>query len=126
MRPQQTSSLLAVGVGALAPLVSALGQQTIISFTEVPGSFRLAGGDSVAQPQIRVSGDDYWGVIRAAGDLAKDFGRVTGTNFTLSNGEVGAEPAVYAYDIVAANYTHVRHTLAFSDMEEISWSDRSP
>ena len=110
MRPPQTPSLLAVAVGALAPLASALGQQNIISFTEAPGSFRLAGGDSAAHPQIRVSGNDYWGVIRAAGDLAKDFGRVTGTNFTLSNGEVGAEPAAYAYDVVAVNYTHVRHT----------------
>ncbi len=37
------------------------------------------------------------GVIRAAGDLAVDFGRVTGTNFTLSNGVKGSPPASYTY-----------------------------
>lgn len=99
--------LLAMSIGGLAPLVSALGQQSIISFTETPGAFRIVGGDSSSPSQIRVASNDYWGVIRAAGDLAKDFGRVTGTNFTLSNGEAGAEPAVYSYNPTTANYTHV-------------------
>ena len=99
--------LLAMSIGGLAPLVSALGQQSIISFTETPGAFRIVGGDYSTPSQIRVASNDYWGVIRAAGDLAKDFGRVTGTNFTLSNGEAGAEPAVYSYNPTTANYTHV-------------------
>ncbi|RWA13909.1 hypothetical protein EKO27_g1176 [Xylaria grammica] len=38
--------------------------------------------------------------------LARDFGRVTGTNFTLSNGNGGAKPAIYEYQPAAANYTH--------------------
>ncbi|KAK2071563.1 hypothetical protein P8C59_005975 [Phyllachora maydis] len=37
--------------------------------------------------------NDYWGVIRAAGNLALDFGLVTGTNYSLSNGVHGSAPA---------------------------------
>ncbi|OTB19319.1 glycoside hydrolase family 115 protein [Daldinia sp. EC12] len=96
--------LLSVAVG-FAPFANALGQQQIIDFTGSEGAFQVAGG-SISQPQIRVSSNDYWGVIRAAGDLAKDFGRVTGTNFTLSNGESGAEPASYEYKPITRNYTH--------------------
>ncbi|KAH9893097.1 glycoside hydrolase family 115 protein [Xylariomycetidae sp. FL2044] len=100
------SLLLAVAASLFAPAaVNALGQKQIISFTSSPDNFQVAGG-SIAQPQILVSGDDYWGVIRAAGDLAKDFGRVTGTNFTLSNGEAGAGPATYEYRPITTNYTH--------------------
>ncbi|CAK7234255.1 hypothetical protein SBRCBS47491_008887 [Sporothrix bragantina] len=77
--------------------VAALGQEPIISFNDsVTGSLQLSGGSS-GQGQILVSSNDYWGVIRAAGDLAVDFGRVTGTNLTLSNGEAGASPASYSY-----------------------------
>ncbi|KAI1840674.1 hypothetical protein JX266_013136 [Neoarthrinium moseri] len=89
---------------AIAGLAEGLGQQPVISFTSVHGAFQLAGG-SIARPQILVSSNDYWGVIRAAGDLATDFGRVTGTNLTLSNGEAGAASAVYQYQPAAANYT---------------------
>ncbi|KAI1094135.1 glycoside hydrolase family 115 protein [Rostrohypoxylon terebratum] len=92
-------------IAAFAPLVVALGQQPIISFSDSPGAFQIAGGP-IAQPQILVSSNEFWGVIRAAGDLAKDFGRVTGTNFTLSNGEAGAEPAAYEYKPITRNYTH--------------------
>lgn len=93
-----------------APLTAALGQKQIISFTSDPGAFQLAGG-SITEPQILVSSNEYWGVIRAAGDLAKDFGRVTGANFTLSNGEVGAAPAVYEYAPITRNYTHVSQSV---------------
>ncbi|ERS94895.1 hypothetical protein HMPREF1624_08793 [Sporothrix schenckii ATCC 58251] len=80
--------------------VAALGQQRIIAFNNsVAGSLQLAGGAAAASSpgQILVSSNDYWGVIRAAGDLAVDFGRVTGTNLTLSNGAAGAAPASYTY-----------------------------
>lgn len=85
----------------LPPLAQALGQEQILAFNGARSddNFRLAGGDQGAG-QILVSSDDYWGVIRAAGDLAVDFGRVTGTNFTLSNGEDDAEPAVYEFEPV--------------------------
>lgn len=106
MKPRRAIPSLAVVIAVLAPLTSALGQEPIISFTEVPHAFQVAGGPA-SQPQILVSSNDHWGVIRAAGDLVKDFGRVTGTNFTLSNGETGAEPAVYMYNPITTNYTHV-------------------
>jgi len=35
--------------------------------------------------QILLSADDWWGVLRAAEDLAGDFGKVTGKNLTLAN-----------------------------------------
>lgn len=95
-------------LAAWASLVAALGQQPVVSFTRVPNAFQIAGS-RISRPQILVSGGDNWGVIRAAGDLAKDFGRVTGTGFTLSNGRKGARPATYEYRPAAANFTHVSH-----------------
>lgn len=88
---------------SLLPLVTALsfanalGQKQIISFDGSDDDlFQLVGG-KVDKGQILVSKDDYWGVIRAAGDLAMDFGRVTGTNLSLSNGEDDADPATFMY-----------------------------
>lgn len=106
-------SLLTAAAG-LAPLAAALGQKSVISFTSAQDAFQLAGGP-ITKPQILVSDNDYWGVIRAAGDLAKDFGRVTGTNFTLSNGNAGASPASYEYHPASLNYTSVRSRVNFSD-----------
>ncbi|KAF2997461.1 hypothetical protein E8E14_001887 [Neopestalotiopsis sp. 37M] len=104
MYRQQLGSLLLTTAAAILPVVTGLGQQPVISFTSVDGAFQLAGG-SIATPQILVADNDYWGVIRAAGDLAKDFGRVTGTNYTLSNGNADASPASYEYHPAAANFT---------------------
>ncbi len=81
---------------AFSSVASALGQQSIISTSGNGGDFQIAGGH-VGAGQILVSSNDYWGVIRAAGDLAVDFGRVTGTNYTLSNGDKKAKPAAYVY-----------------------------
>lgn len=103
-RPQaarfdSTSMWLGFFVSAILPLAQALGQEPIIAF----GDEDLAGdgfqltGEGVAAGQILVSDNDYWGVIRAAGDLAIDFGRVTGTNLTLSNGELDAEPPKFSF-----------------------------
>lgn len=92
---QLLGSALLVG---FLPLVSSLGQKQIISFkSDGDETFQLAGGD-VSNGQILVDKDEYWGVIRAAGDLAIDFGRVTKNNLSLSNGEEGAEPALFKYD----------------------------
>ncbi|KAI1424500.1 hypothetical protein F5Y12DRAFT_752092 [Xylaria sp. FL1777] len=93
-----------LALAAWAALVAALGQQPVVSFARAPNAFQIAGG-KISKPQILVSRGDNWSVIRAAGDLAKDFGRVTGTNFTLSNGQKGAKPAIYEYQPAAANYT---------------------
>lgn len=106
MRLQSVRAALSLIAATAAPLVSALGQLPVVSFKDVPGGFQLAGG-SVAKPQILVSDNEYWGVIRAAGDLAKDFGRVTGNNFSLSNGEAGARPVAYEYRPITTNYTVV-------------------
>lgn len=81
---------------ALTSVVAGLGQERIISINATAGAFQIAGGP-VSQGQILVSDNDYWGVIRAAGDLALDFGRVTGINYTLSNGKPTSGPATYTY-----------------------------
>ena len=81
---------------ALASVAAGLGQERIISTNGTAGAFQIAGGP-VSKGQILVSDNDYWGVIRAAGDLALDFGRVTGINYTLSNGKAAPRPAVYSY-----------------------------
>lgn len=95
MLPRCVPTALAV-LAAATTQVAALGQQPIIAFNDsVAGSLQLAGTTSPGQ--ILVSSNDYWGVIRAAGDLAVDFGRVTGTNLTLSNGVVGSVSASYSY-----------------------------
>ncbi|PCD23983.1 hypothetical protein AU210_015497 [Fusarium oxysporum f. sp. radicis-cucumerinum] len=92
----------------LLPAVAGLGQQSIVAFNKSDDAFQLVGGDT-GSGQIRVSKDEYWGVIRAAGDLAVDFGRVTGTNFTLSNGKKKSSPAKYKFKPVdVKNNTHYR------------------
>jgi hypothetical protein len=85
-----------LAISSLVSLVSALGQKPVVSFTSSTDAFQIAGS-AVGAGQILVSSSDYWGVIRAAGDLALDFGRVTGTNYTISNGMSGAGPALYNY-----------------------------
>ncbi|KAL1901028.1 hypothetical protein Sste5346_002093 [Sporothrix stenoceras] len=102
--------------------VAALGQQPIISFNNsVEGSLQLAGGSSTGQ--ILVSSSDYWGVIRAAGDLAVDFGRVTGTNLTLSNGVSGAAPESYVYLPVNNQNNTVYSTLAPANFSGPAYSE---
>lgn len=108
-----------VGFFGLTTNVVALGQEPIISFTSSDDSFQIFGG-SITTGQIRVSKDDYWGVIRAAGDLAVDFGRVTGTNFTLSNGDTDASPAKYTFEPVdVKNNTYVSVDKAFGNVQLI-------
>ena len=99
---------------ALTSVVAGLGQERIISFDKSADNLLQLAGERVGGKggskagQILVSGDEYWGVIRAAGDLALDFGRVTGTNYTLSNGDKKAKPAAYVYKPVNnMNNTHV-------------------
>lgn len=48
-----------------------------VQYESAPGAFRLAAGGVAAS--IIVSGEDWQGVVRAAGDLGQDIGRVTGT-----------------------------------------------
>lgn len=68
---------------ATLPGVLALGQSPTITLNGGPGDFQLAGNG--AHGQILLSSNDWWGVIRAAQDLAGDVGKVTGKNLTLGN-----------------------------------------
>ncbi len=48
-----------------------------VQYESVPGAFRLAADGAAAN--VLVSGDDWPGVVRAAGDLGDDVRKVTGT-----------------------------------------------
>ncbi|KAH7247596.1 uncharacterized protein BKA55DRAFT_572477 [Fusarium redolens] len=106
----------------LLPLALCLGQQPIVAFNKSDKAFQIVGAD-IGTGQIRVSKDDYWGVIRAAGDLAVDFGRVTGTNFTLSNGEKDASPAKYTFDPVDVKNNTYYRTLKEKSFTGPTYSD---
>ena len=68
---------------AFLPAITALGQNATITTKADSSLLQLAGKD--ISGQILLSSEDWWGVIRAAEDLAHDFGRVTGKNLTLGN-----------------------------------------
>jgi hypothetical protein len=72
--------------------VSALGQGVTISFQESPTSLQLSGGGD-----ILLDGNEWWGVIRAADDLAADFGKVSGTNLLVQIDNVNDKTGVYEY-----------------------------
>ena len=55
--------------------IFAIGQQQYVTSIAQPGSFAIAQGNSTAS--IYVDSQDWPGVIRAAGDLQSDIGRVT-------------------------------------------------
>lgn len=67
----------------LFPGVLSLGQTPIVTTKSGGGSLQLAGNG--INGQILLSSKDWWGVLRAAEDLANDLGRVTGKNLTLGN-----------------------------------------
>lgn len=75
---------------------SALGGAPSITFDSTVGGLPLAG-HGVHDAQILVDADDFWGVQKAAGDLAVDFGRVTGTNFSLAAPNARTRAPVYRY-----------------------------
>ncbi|RDW82743.1 hypothetical protein BP6252_03855 [Coleophoma cylindrospora] len=69
----------------LLPFASALGQEPVLTTTSpTDGSLLQLAGASL-ENEILVSSDDWWGVIRAAEDLASDFGKVTGKNLSLAS-----------------------------------------
>ncbi|KPM41001.1 hypothetical protein AK830_g5530 [Neonectria ditissima] len=117
--------LSVVGLLGLASVANGLGQKRIISFDSSQDAFQIVGGE-ISTGQIRVSQDEYWGVIRAAGDLAVDFGRVTGTNFTLSNGETDASPAKYSFRPVDAKNNTKYRQLGEESFSGPAYSDPIP
>lgn len=79
MRPRTILSVLTLANGAVA-----LGQVPTLIFEEgTTNSLALKVADKSTPVQILVDQLDWKGVIRAATDLAIDFGRVTGVNGTL-------------------------------------------
>jgi len=73
---------------AFLPSVLSLGQNATVTLTSAPGLFQLAGNG--ISGQILLSANDWFGVIRAAQDLAGDIGKVTGKNLTLGNWQSGS------------------------------------
>lgn len=73
--------------------VSAIGQELTFTFQNGDPGLQLAGNG--ISPIIRLDRNDWPGVIRAAQDLAVDFGRVTGRNGTVNmDGSANSNPAV--------------------------------
>jgi hypothetical protein len=77
--------------------VAALGQNQTISFSNSHNAFQLFGSHG-STGQILVSPNDHWGVQKAAGDLATDFGRVTGKNLSLTAYEAKTVQPVYKWN----------------------------
>lgn len=79
----------------LCSTVLAIGQKSTINFNST--GLRLAeGGSSV---QLYADSHDWPGVLRVVDDLAKDFGRVTGTRGTVSLLGNGTSPSLNASTI---------------------------
>lgn len=72
-----------VAVVALCSRTEALGQNATVTMQSATGLLMLA--DQSQSGQILLSANDWFGVLRAAEDLAGDFGKVTGKNLTLGH-----------------------------------------
>jgi hypothetical protein len=90
---------------AFVSAVAALGQEQIISFTISKNAFQLFGTNS-GKGQILVAPNDHWGVQKAAGDLATDFGRVTGKNMTLTAYESKDVQPIYTWNAPTSNVVY--------------------
>ncbi|KAF2110994.1 hypothetical protein BDV96DRAFT_650597 [Lophiotrema nucula] len=82
----------------LPSFVTAIGQKATIDFTAGNGSYLLATRSSSVN--LVLDGADWPGVLRAANDLAVDFGRITGLNGTLTtNGKSGSKSAANIFNV---------------------------
>jgi hypothetical protein len=84
---------------SLIGLADALGQNQTVGFNASKGALKISDG------QIAVSGNDHWGVIKAANDLAIDFGRITGKNLTVYGINATSAP-VYTWHAPTSNTTY--------------------
>jgi hypothetical protein len=92
---------LGLVLGLLSGCVSTSGQQgMLVSTVHTPGAFTLAASGKLAP--IVVSGEDFEGVLRAAGDLQSDLMKVTGTEPELVTLEEGVLPGAPSTGIVLA------------------------
>nr|OQO30743.1 hypothetical protein B0A51_02439 [Rachicladosporium sp. CCFEE 5018] len=80
------------GLATLATTAAAIGQMATINFAR-SGLCLSENGSSV---QIYADQSDWPGVLRTADDLALDFGRVTGTNGSVTLLKDGAAPTLNA------------------------------
>lgn len=80
----------------LFSVASALGQKSTIGFSPSPNDFQLFSPSRPNQ-QILVAANDHWGVQKAAGDLATDFGRVTGKNLSLTAQGANTAQPIYTW-----------------------------
>lgn len=80
---------------------ASLGQQITIAFTQQTHGLQLAGHG--INGQILVSANDWFGVQKAANDLAEDFGRATGRNLTVAAANTHAKAAFYTYRAPTSN-----------------------
>lgn len=67
----------------LSSRVDAIGQASCVSFASGPSLFPVVNGGQLAP--VYVSGDDWPGVQRAAGDFVSDIKQVTGKTLSLKN-----------------------------------------
>lgn len=74
--------------------VSAIGQNASIAFQDAHGRLKLADRGSYAQ--LMLDSADWPGVLRAADDLAVDFGRVTGVNGSVMVSNAGNKQTLNA------------------------------
>jgi hypothetical protein len=75
-----------VAVVAFCSSVEALGQNATVTMQSAAGLLVLAGENQTGQ--ILLSANDWFGVLRAAEDIAGDFGKVTGKNLTLGHWQI--------------------------------------
>lgn len=78
-----------------------LGQKPTIEFKSGNSSYLLATRSSPVS--IVLDGADWPGVLRAANDLAKDFGRVTGVNGSVIANGKGSKSAETIFNVTRIN-----------------------
>jgi hypothetical protein len=80
--PNEPTMRVLYSLAVLIGNAAAIGQTPIVSFDGHDDSLFLADGQNAVS--IHVDAAEWPGVIRAANDLALDFGRVTGLNGTVT------------------------------------------
>src|ERR1700755_2620765 len=81
----------------ISNFVNALGQKATIDFKAGNGSYLLATRSS--QVNLVLDGADWPGVLRAAHDVAIDFGRVTGLNGSVTAIGNGTKSAANIFNV---------------------------
>jgi hypothetical protein len=90
-----------LGFLSLSGLVSAIGQKPTVDFTAGNGSYLLATRSS--HVNLVLDAADWPGVLRAAHDLAVDFGRVTGLNGSVTATGKGTLDASNIFNVTGIN-----------------------